>query len=220
MKKYLSLVSLLFAFAIYAQTAKQIIDKNIEVTGGLSNWRQLNSIVLQGKVVLGVNDEYATKIYQQRPNLSKTVLVSGNKESVIEGFDGKNGYAMNYATNRLEAQKGYVPESFDTDYLDFEKKGFTVQLLGKEKVEDRDCFKVELKNGQQKTLFFFDAQNYLLLKEVKKEETLLYSDYRKTNSFLMPYRIESFSPKKDGDYTMVIYKIETNRSLPANTFKF
>jgi hypothetical protein len=32
-----------------AQTAKQIIDKNIELTGGLTNWKLLNSIILQGK---------------------------------------------------------------------------------------------------------------------------------------------------------------------------
>jgi hypothetical protein len=43
---------------IFGATAKQIIDKNIELTGGLTNWKLLNSIILQGKVILGVNDEY------------------------------------------------------------------------------------------------------------------------------------------------------------------
>lgn len=220
MRKYLLLFTLFAAVLFNAQTAKQIIDRNIEATGGLTNWKLLNSILLQGKVILGVNDEYSMKIYQQRPNLTKTMIVVGNKESVIEGFDGKNGYAMNYGVNKLEVQKKYVPESFDTDYVDFEMKGFTAQLLGQEKVGNRDCYKVELTKNTNKSVYFFDVQNYHLLKEIKKDETLVYSDYKKVNSLLMPFRIESSSPKKDGDYTMILNRIEINRAFPANTFKF
>ena len=164
MKKYILVFAVFFSFFANAQTAKQIIDKNIELTGGLTNWKLLNSIMLQGKVILGVNDEFAMKIYQQRPNLTKTVITIGNKENVIEGFDGKNGYSMNYTTNRLQVQKDYIAESFDTDYIDYEMKGFSASLLGREKVGDRDCYKVELTKNVNKTIYFFDVQNYLLLK--------------------------------------------------------
>ena len=219
MKKALLIATILITTIFSAQTAKQIFDKNIENTGGLTNWKLLNSIVLQGKVILGVNDEYPMRIYQQRPNLTKTVVFVGNKENIIEGFDGKNGYAMNYVVNKLQIQKDYIPESFDTDYLDFENKGFTAQVLGKEKVNDRDCYKVELTKNVNKTIYYFDVQNFYLLKEVKKDETLIYSDYKKVNNLIMPFRIESSTPKKEGDYVMVLYKIEINKAFPANTFK-
>lgn len=220
MKKLLLIVTLLITTIFSAQTAKQIIDKNIEVTGGLTNWKLLNSIILQGKVILGVNDEYPMKIFQARPNLTKTVIYVGNKENVIEGFDGKNGYAMNYVVNKLQIQKDYVAESFDTDFIDFENKGFTAQVLGKEKVGDRDCYKVELTKNVNKTLYYFDIQNYMLLKEVKKDETLEYADFKKVGNLTMPYKIIASTPKKEGDYVMVLYKIETNKAFPANTFKF
>ena len=220
MKKALLIATILITTIFSAQTAKQIFDKNIENTGGLTNWKLLNSIVLQGKVILGVNDEYPMRIYQQRPNLTKTVVFVGNKENIIEGFDGKNGYAMNYVVNKLQIQKDYIPESFDTDYLDFESKGFTAQVLGKEKVNDRDCYKVELTKNVNKTVYYFDVQNFYLLKEVKKDETLIYSDYKKVNNLILPFRIESSTPKKEGDYVMVLYKIEINKAFPANTFKF
>lgn len=84
------LISLVFLAKIFsAQTAAQIIDKNIQNTGGLVQWKLLNTILLQGKVVLGVNEEYPVKIYQARPNLTKTIVVNGKKEQVIEGYDGK-----------------------------------------------------------------------------------------------------------------------------------
>lgn len=220
MKKIFLIVTILLTTLFSAQTAKQIFDKNIENTGGLTNWKLLNSIVLQGKVILGVNDEYPMRIYQQRPNLTKTVVYVSNKENVIEGYDGKNGYAMNYVVNKLQIQKDYIPESFDTDYLDFENKGFTAQVLGKEKVNDRDCYKVELTKNVNKTIYYFDAQNFYLIKEVKKDETLVYTDYKKVNNLVMPFRIESSTPKKEGDYVMILYKIEVNKAFPANTFKF
>ena len=220
MKKALLIATILITTIFSAQTAKQIFDKNIENTGGLTNWKLLNSIVLQGKVILGVNDEYPMRIYQQRPNLTKTVVFVGNKENIIEGFDGKNGYAMNYVVNKLQIQKDYVVENFDTDYLDFESKGFTAQVLGKEKVGDKDCYKVELTKNVNKTVYYFDVQNFYLLKEVKKDETLVYSDYKKVNNLIMPFKIESSTPKKEGDYVMILYKIEINKAFPANTFKF
>lgn len=220
MKQSIILFTFLFTVLFSAQTAKQIIDKNIEVTGGLTNWKLLNSIVLQGKVILGVNDEYPMKIYQQRPNLTKTVVYISNKENVIEGFDGKNGYAMNYVVNKLQVQKDYVAESFDTDYLDYEMKGFSAQVLGREKVNDRDCYKIELTKNVNKTIYYFDVQNYYLLKEIKKDETIVYSDYKKVNNLIMPFRIESSTPKKEGDYVMILYKIELNKAFPANTFRF
>ena len=220
MKKVLLIATILITTIFSAQTAKQIFDKNIENTGGITQWKLLNSIVLQGKVILGVDDEYPMRIYQQRPNHTKTVVYVGNKENVIEGYDGKNGYAMNYVVNKLQIQKDYVVENFDTDYLDFESKGFTAQVLGKEKVGDKDCYKVELTKNVNKTVYYFDVQNFYLLKEVKKDETLVYSDYKKVNNLIMPFKIESSTPKKEGDYVMILYKIEINKAFPANTFKF
>ena len=220
MRKLLFIAILLITTLFSAQTAKQIIDKNIEITGGLTNWKLLNSILLQGKVILGVSEEYPLKIYQQRPNLTKTVITVGKKENVVEGYDGKNGYSMNYVVNKLQIQKDYVAESFDTDFIDFENKGFSAQVLGKEKVGERECFKVELIKNVNRTVYFFDVQNFFLLKEVKKDETLIYSEFKKVNGLIMPFRIEASTPKKEGDYVMILNRIDTNKAFPANTFKF
>ena len=217
-------IFLVFAFGIsqliFAQTGKEIIDKNIEVSGGLTNWKLLNTVFLQGKVTLGVNDEYPIKIFQARPNLTKTSIIIGKKETAIEGYDGNKGYAMNYATNKLQEYPNYAAEAFDNDFIDFESKGFSAQVLGKEKVGDKDCFKVELTKNVNKTVYYFDVQNYFLLKEVKKDETLIYSDFKKVNGLVMPFRIEANTPKKEGDYVMILNRIDTNKAFPENTFKF
>ena len=220
MKKILLVIIMLMSGIVSAQTAKEIIEKNIELSGGLTNWKLLNSITLQGRLTLGINDNYPIKIFQERPNLTKTVITINKKETAIEGYDGKKGYAMNYATNKLQEYPNYVAESFDTDFIDWESKGFEANYLGKEKVGETVCHKVELIKNVNKTLYYFDVKTYMLLKEIKSDEALLYSDYRKIGSLMMPFRIESSSPKKDSDYVILLNKIETNKVLPANTFKF
>lgn len=220
MKKLLLVFVLICSQLSFAQTAKEIIDKNIELSGGLTSWKLLNSVLLQGKVVLGIKDEYPIKIYQQRPNLTKTVLTINNKETAIEGYDGNKGYAMNYATNKLQEYADYIPESFDNDFIDWENKGFEAKYLGKEKVGEIYCHKVELTKNVNKNLYYFDTKTYMLLKEVKKEEIVSYFDYRKVGNMVMPFRIESSNPKKDGDYVMIINKIDINKVFPVNIFKF
>ena len=220
MRKIFLVFIMLMSGIVSAQTAKEIIEKNIELSGGLTNWKLLNSITLQGKLTLGINDNYPIKIFQERPNLTKTVITINKKETAIEGYDGKKGYAMNYATNKIQEYPNYVAESFDTDFIDWESKGFEANYLGKEKVGETVCHKVELIKNVNKTLYYFDVKTYMLLKEVKSDEALLYSDYRKIGSLMMPFRIESSSPKKDSDYVILLNKIETNKVLPANTFKF
>jgi len=220
MKKLLLVFVLIFSQLALAQTAKEIIDRNIELSGGLTSWKLLNSVLLQGKVILGVKDEYPIKIYQQRPNLTKTVLTINHKETAIEGYDGSKGYAMNYATNKIQEYPSYTPESFDNDFIDWENKGFEAKYLGKEKVGDTYCHKIELTKNVNKNFYYFDTKTYMLLKEIKKDETLTYSDYKKAGNLLMPFRIESSSPKKDGDFVMLLNKAEINKVFPSNTFKF
>ena len=220
MKKLLLVFVLVFSQWSFAQTVKEIIDKNIELSGGLTNWKLLNSVLLQGKVILGVKDEYPIKIYQQRPNLTKTVITISGKDTAIEGYDGSKGYAMNYANNKVQEYAGYVPESFDNDFIDWEKKGFEAKYLGKEKIGNIYCHKVELTKNVNKNMYYFDTRTYMLLREIKKDETLDYSEYKKVGNLSMPFRIESASTKKDGDYVMMINRIDINKVFPGNTFKF
>lgn len=220
MKKTTLLILITIYTLISGQTAKEIINLNIENSGGLTQWKLLNSVILQGKVTLGVNDHYPIKIVQQRPNLTKTSIVINKKETAIEGYDGKKGYAMNYATNKLQEYPSYVPESFDNDFIDWESKGFQAKYLGKEKIGDQYCHKIELTKNVNKNYYYFDTKNYMLIKEIKKEETLLYSDYRKVGNLYFPFRIESATAKKDGDYVIILNSVEINKVFPPNTFKF
>lgn len=220
MKKLLIAFTILVSHFIFSQTGKEIIDRNIQLSGGLTNWKLLNSVVLHGKIILGINDEYQVKIYQARPNLTKTTIFINNKETTVEGFDGKKGYSMDYRQNKLINDTSYKAESFDNDFIDYERKGFVANYLGTEQVGDNNCHKVELIKNVNRTIYYFDVQTFMLLKEVKKDEVLLYSNYKRTGNLTFPYRIESSSPSKDSDYVILLNRVDVNKALPAITFKF
>lgn len=221
LKKLCLFSFILFSLNSFAQeiTAKHIIEKNIQATGGVINWKRLNSTILQGKVILGIKEEYPIKIYQSIPNLTKTIVTVNKKEQVVEGYDGKKGYAMNYATNKLQEYPNYIPESFDTDFIDYKQKGFSAEFLGEEKLGDNDVLKVELTKNVNKTIYYFDKNTYLLLRETKRDEVTNYSDYKKVGQLMMPFKIEG-SSSKNNSYTIIINKIEINKVFPENTFKF
>lgn len=203
-----------------AQSAKEVISKNIELTGGLKNWKKLNTVRLMGRLVLDAKETYPLTIYQSRPNLTRTVIKYGGKEVTLEGYDGKKGYSMNYASGQLQHYRDYTPESFDSDFIDYEHKGFHAQVLGTETIGNRKAFKVQLTKNTNTTVYYFDTQTYMLLKEDKAGETLQYTDYKKVGNYLFPFRIEGSSSKNNTDFVMIFTKIETNLAFDAKTYKF
>lgn len=211
---------LLWSKIVFGQTGQEIIHKNIEISGGLSQWKLLNSVVISGKVTLGIKDTYPIKIYQARPNLTKTSIFINKKETILEGYDGKKGYAMDYTTSKLQEYPHYIPQSFDNDFIDFESKGFVAQYLGKENINETLCYKVALTKNKNKIVYYFDAKTYMLLKEEKKDETLSYGDYRKVGTLLFPFKIESVSMQQSSAYVVQVSHIETNKIISEHTFKF
>lgn len=221
MIKKISLFFLLFlTLSVFGQTGKEIIDKNIEKSGGLRAWKLLNTVQLKGNVALSLTEEFPIEIHQARPNLTKTSIWVNNQKRTIEGYDGKNGYQMDYSQNKLVINPNYKSESFDNDFIDFENKGFKANYLGKELINGKEVHKVELVKNVNKTVYYFDVKTYMLIKEVKKDEILVYSDYRKVGDLLFPYRIEGNHLTDKSQYVMNFFDIKINKAFPKDNFKF
>ena len=84
MKKLLFAIFLFVYLIGYSQTADQIIANHLEVTGGVQNWKKLNSIIIKGEIILDLYESYPIEIYQQRPDLNKTVLQIQGKKKYFE----------------------------------------------------------------------------------------------------------------------------------------
>ncbi|MDR1877758.1 MAG: histidine kinase [Flavobacteriaceae bacterium] len=208
------------SIAAYTQTVEQIIAKHLETTGGIAKWKGFNSTVIKGDMILGLNEIYPVEVYQQRPNLNKTIMTIQGKKVILNGYNGKKAVQFNFQTNKLEDNSGYIPETFDSDLLDYSGKGFQSVLTGTEKIENTDCYKIKLIKNTNTTTYYFDMKSYQLIKEENSTESKIYSDFRKSSGLTFPFRIEVKSADGESDFVLVFKTIEVNRAIPAKEFDF
>lgn len=218
--RVINIFFLLFTLFSYSQTADQIIKKHLEATGGINSWKGFNSAILKGEMILGVKESYPVEIYQQRPNLNKTLMFAAGKKVILNGYNGKKAVKFNFQTNKLENDSNYIPETFESDLLDYSQKGFQAILIGMEKINGLDCYKIKLIKNTNINTYYFDMKKYQLIRETNADETKTYSDFRKSSGLTFPFKIEIKSADNQSDFVLIFKTIEVNKVIPSKEFNF
>lgn len=219
MNKVLSIIIIFLSFNLSAQTAENIINQHLEKSGGISKWKNLNSIILKGDANLSVEQSFPLVIYHRRPYEKKVAFIIGGKEVLNEGYDGKNGWTYNEISKKNEKVPGYQPDSFDSDMLEYNKKGFEAKYLGKSKEEGKECYKVELTKHTNKIIYCFSTKDYSLLSEETDEEKTLYFDYKTFDGLQFATKLIG-RPKDGGEYVIRFSQIKINPVIDDKIFKF
>ena len=219
MNKLIFYLFFFLTFLSYAQNADEIVTKNLENTGGLKNWKKLNSVKLTGTVNLNLGESFPIEIIQKKENLTKTTFTINNKKQIIEGFDGKKAYQMNFSTNKVETLTSYQAEPFESDLINYKEKGFTIKYVGQEKIENKNCYKIQLKKDDKSLFYYFNIKNLQLEKEENKNEIIIYSDYKNVGGYQFAFRIESINKKDNSSFVIELNKIEINSKLTIKDFK-
>ncbi len=124
--------------------------------------------------------------------------------------------------------KSITEESdFDGPLVDYKEKGNQVELVGKDKVNDKDAWRVKLttKNGDAR-YYLFDADSFLLLKWEGKRKyegqelpvESYFSDYREVGGLKFAFEIDSGSSANEITQKLSIEKIELNPQLNEAEF--
>ncbi|MFV0305083.1 MAG: LolA family protein [Moheibacter sp.] len=219
MKVYLLIVSLFCMVFLSAQTAESIIQNHLENSGGIKNWKGLNSIILKGDAILGVEQSFPLVVYHRRPYQKKVVFLVKGKELLNEGYDGQNGWTYNEISGKNEIMKSYQPDSFDDDILDYKKKGFEATYIGKTKSDEKECYQIVLKKHTNQTTYCFSTTDYSLLWEENKDERLYYYNYKKFDGLAFATKIIG-QPKNGGEYVLQFSTIYINPAIEDGVFKF
>lgn len=228
-------VGLALAASAAAQTADEIIAKNTAAKGGIDKLKSVKTVRMTGRMTVGPGIEAPVVVEIQRPNAMRMdITVQGMVLS--QGFDGSKGWILNplqgskVPTEMPAEERQMLEEQADIDgpLIDYKAKGHTAELLGKEKVEGSDAFKLKLtlKNGVVRT-FYIDAEHFLEIKEESKRtirgtETdgdTIYGDYKEVAGMMMPHSIDGGQKGNPQRQKLVVEKIEINVSLDATRFK-
>jgi len=200
------IVFVLSASVVYAQDVDEIINNYFENTGGASNWEDMQSMKIIAVMNQGEMQLNMTMFQKKGDKLRAEIQVQG--KTIIQAYDGETGWFINPLMGSEAPQKmppemleEIQQEKFESEFLNYQDKGHTVELEGKEEIEGTETFKVKLtkKNGDIE-YYFFDTEYFVPIMQrafvksgpAKGQETETYiSDYQEVDGFMMPFFIDT-----------------------------
>jgi len=228
----LAAVSCLSIFSL-AQTAEELVNKNIEAKGGIDKIKAIKSVRITGKLNGGGGFTAATVQENQRPNLVReTFALQGM--TAVSAYDGATGWQIQpFGGHKDPEFMGeddlrdlLLDADFDGPLVDYKEKGNTVEYLGHDVVDGDDALrlKVTLKDGDI-IYYYLDPDTFLeIRKEVQefirgsvRESVLEMGSYKPVAGVMYPYSISQGSKANPAQQTTTIEKIEVNVNInPAD----
>jgi len=217
-----------------AQTADDVIARNNDAKGGLAKQKAVQSARLTGRATVGPGIEAPIVIEMRRPkSLRIDIAVQGM--TITQAYDGAVGWMLNPLSGRTDPETvppealRVMEEQADMDgpLVDYKGKGHTVELLGKEKVEGTDCYKlkVTLKSGDVRTIFIDTESNLevkvegrTMIRGTEQVSDTLLGDWKDVGGILMAHSIDNGQPGAPMRQKITIDKIELNVPLEDARF--
>ncbi|MGC2247627.1 MAG: hypothetical protein WA609_13575 [Terriglobales bacterium] len=217
-----------------AQTVDEIIAKNIQARGGMEKLKSIKSIKTIATMTMGTMEAPGVMI-QKRPEMARLEFTIQGL-TAVQAYDGSKAWQIMPFMGKKDAELMSADETkemeetadLDGPLVDYKAKGNTVELLGKEKIEGTDAYKlkVTLKNGDVQTMYI-DTDSFLEIKEDTKRmvrgtehdfESSI-GDYKDVDGIIFPFAVESGMKGSDQKQKITISKIELNVPADDSIFK-
>lgn len=226
-------VSCLSVFAL-AQTAEELVSKNIQAKGGFEKIKAITSVRMTGK--LEGSDFKADQWHEsKRPNLIRESM-SLQGMTAVKAYDGSNGWQIQpFGGHKDPELMGeddlrnlLLDADFDGPLVDYKEKGNTVEYLGHDEVEGDDTLrlKVTLKNGDIIYYFMDPETNLEIRMEVQqfirgsiRETVVEPGSYKAVGGVMFPFSISRRSKNSPRAETTTLEKIELNVAIPDSDFE-
>lgn len=215
--------------ATYAQTAEEIVAKNITAKGGEAKLKAVETVRQSGSINIQGQTAQLT-VVAKRPNLSRQDIKIGGS-TITMSFDGVKAWMLNpmVAPDPIELpaeQAEMIKDQADIDgpLLDYKGKGSTVELVGTEDANGKKAFHLRVsRKGLPPTELFIDSTTYLDLKSVTTVPgsgtmEMAFGDYRMVDGMTVPFLVKSSAAGMVLS-ELKLDKVEFNVTLPADIFK-
>ena len=246
MKKYSILLAIVLMSGwatLHAQTADEIINNYFENTGGVDAWRAVEGMRMKAKVNQG-GMEIPLEIVRLKDGRQMTSVTFQGLELKQGVFDGEVLWGTNMMTQKAEKSDAEATEmmkkemnDFPDPFLDYQDKGYTVELMGKEDFNGTETFKIKLvkepvtvdgEEVQNVSYYFFETENFVPIaihSEIKQGQAkgmmseITFSDYQEVEGLYMPFTM-SQGVKGQGGQPVTMDSIELNPEVSDSDFAF
>jgi outer membrane lipoprotein-sorting protein len=211
-----------------AQSVDEIINKHLEAIGGKIKLAALKSLNMEGKISLqGMEIKITTTILNNIG--SRTDIIMPGVEDGYQVLTTKSGWTyMPFQGNTTPQETSADEVAFSQTNLDiqcpllnYKEKGHIAELVGKEKLDDMECYKIKLtsKSGKDITMYI-DAATYYKVKTLSKikpndemEVETTFSDFKKNpEGYTFPYS------QTTSNGTLIFSHIEINKPVDEKIF--
>ena len=214
---------------VKAQTADEVIDKYVTALGGKEKILSLKSVKKVGSLNVQGMDVSVTVTRVQGVGSRNDISVPGMGEGfqVVNPIKGWDFMPFMGQASPEEVSVDKLKSSFSLldiqgSLVNYKEKGSQVEMSGKEKVENAECYKLKLtdKQGVISTLFIDSKSNYLVKSIITAKSSngdinteLSFGDFKKTEEgYIFP-----FSEVMERG-TIIFTSIETNKPVDEKIF--
>lgn len=217
----------------FAQTADELIAKNIESRGGIEKMKAIKTLRMTAKFNA---DGLTATVGQEneRPNLVRETF-SLQGMVAIQAYDGTTGWLTQpFGGKKTPELMGeddlrdvLLDADFDGPLVDYKEKGSTVEYLGHDVVDGDDALrlKITLKNGDI-IYDYLDPDTFIeirreiqqFIRGSQRERVVEFGSYKPVNGVMYPFSI-SQGPKNQPDaQTVTVLKMEANVTIDPADF--
>ncbi len=179
----------------------QVLEKHYEAVGGLDALKALKTTYTEGTLSLeragiaGTFKGWEERPLKMRQEIDLKVLKS------VHGDDGDHAWSVDpngkitiRRDERTMKERKIKKLMQDYKHLEHNSPYFTLSHKGVEKVDNEDCYVIEITNtiNEDTLRHYYSTNSFYLLKAVSikpdMQQHVLYSDFRSVNGIIVPFR--------------------------------
>jgi hypothetical protein len=224
---------LTLSLSAFAQTAEELVAKNIQAKGGLDKIKAIQSVRMSGTQD-GGGFKAAITQENKRPNLVReTFALQGM--TAVQAYDGGTGWQIRPFGGRKDPElmgeddlrDMQLDADLDGPLVDYSAKGNKIQYMGLDQVDGDDAYKlkVTLKNGDIIYYYLDPDTNLEIRKEIQmfirgsvRESFVNLGSYKSVHGVMFPFSIASGPKGSDSPPTTTYDKIEVNAPVQESGF--
>jgi len=225
----------LTSLSIFAQTADELVAKNLQAKGGVDKIKAIKSIRMTGQFdASGFKATIGQE--QKRPEMVRETFTDQGMTQ-IQAYDGSSGWQISPFGGRRDPEmlgeddvRGLAEDAdFDGPLVDAAAKGNKIEYMGHDQVDGDDAYKlkVTLKNGDI-FYYYLEPDTYIEIQVEKqqfirgsvRESVTALGSYKPVNGVMYPFSIEN-GPKNNPEARgkITVTKIEANVPIEDSDFK-
>ncbi|MGD0754450.1 MAG: hypothetical protein ABR927_05245 [Bacteroidales bacterium] len=237
MKTYKSVamaaLALLLATSASAQTADEIIGKYVKAIGGKDLLSKITSVYSETSTeVMGMQIAGKMTVLNGK-GMKQDLDVNGS--TMTNCYTDKGGWSINPMSGGTAAEdmpaaqynSGKAQIIVGAPFINYAENGYKAELMGTDTIAKVNAFKIKLTAPDStSSLYFFDPGTFYLLKSVQQaemqgqmvENIINFSDYRQTDGFTMPYKMDMDMAGGQFNLSTTITKVELNKPVNDSIF--